>query len=390
VETKLHEIQKAGVRKTLPVRSQPYWKHLEKTGYIGYRKTSFGYEAWSARWRDESGKTHQKTLGRVTLHNDYATAKNAAEAWFARCERGTVQVGTVKEACEAYVANLRVLKPATVHYTEGRFKKFVYDAPIGQKKLDALRQIDIQTWRDSLVTEKRTKVSVNRMLAMFKAAMNYAHEDGMPEPWRKVKKFPVKAGTRENFLTKQQIVDMLEGAPPDLSALLRGYLYTGCRPGELAKARVKHFDPKQATLQLATMKGRDGVERWRHVPLAGEALEFFKRQAKNKLPEAYLLMTASGESWYATTPQHGYPVHHWMRAIQELRARVKTLPRDFCAYDLRHTTISNWLAKGRPLQEVARITGTSPAMIMATYYKWIPTDVGDQLAAINDLLIPKM
>jgi integrase len=228
------------------------------------------------------------------------------------------------------------------------------------------------------------------MLAMFKAAMNYAHEDGLPDAWSRVKKFPVKAGTRENFLSKAQIGDMLEGAAPDLAALLRGYLYTGCRPCELAKARVKHFDAKQATLQLATMKGRDGVERFRHVPLSGEALEFFKQQAKNKLPEAYLLMTASGESWYATTPQHGYPVHHWMREIQDLRARVKSLPRDFCAYDLRHTAISNMLAGGMKIEVVARITGTSIGMIMATYFKFIRTDVGDQLAAINDLLIPKM
>jgi hypothetical protein len=147
VDTKQYEIQKAGVRKSLPARSQPYWKHLEKTGYLGYRKTTFGFEAWSARWRDEAGKTFQHALGRVTLHNDYTAAKTAAEKWFKLCERGSPQAGTVEEACKAYVANLRALKPATVHYTEGRFKKHVYDTPFGQKKREALRQIDVQNWR---------------------------------------------------------------------------------------------------------------------------------------------------------------------------------------------------------------------------------------------------
>ena len=83
-------------------------------------------------------------------------------------------------------------------------------------------------------------------------------------------------------------------------------------------------------------------------------LTFFKQQAKDKLPEAFLMMTAEGEPWFTTTPQHGYAVHHWMLAIQELRERVKSLPRDFVAYDLRHTTISNWLANGMSLERVAR------------------------------------
>jgi len=44
------------------------------------------------------------------------------------------------------------------------------------------------------------------------------------------------------ILTKQQVKVLLDAASTDLNALLTGFLYTGCRPGELVKARVKDLD----------------------------------------------------------------------------------------------------------------------------------------------------
>lgn len=372
------DINKAGVRAALPPRREPYWRHLEGTGYIGYRKMESGSETWQARWRPDRGTPLQQSLGRLSKANDFAAASKAAREWFAQCEQGVPKAGTVEEACKAYVDNISVMKPDAALEPHQRFKVWVYKKSFGRKRLGKLRPIDVQKWRDSLIADgKRNKASANRILRTFKAAMNYAKHSGMVErdnAWTNVKPYPVADGKREVYLTKKQVKEMLDAAPSDLANLLRGYLYTGCRPGELPKARVKDFDAKAGLLTLATNKGRDGISRKRKIPLAGAALAFFKDQAKGKFPNTYLMTKLDGEPWER---------QQWYRGIQAVRANVDSLPNELCAYNLRHTTISNWLANGVNLEVVAKVTGTSIAMIEKNYYQFIPTDVADQLSAID-------
>jgi integrase len=293
------DIQKAGIRADLPARREPFWRHLEGTGYIGYRKMESGVQTWQAKWRGGDGKPLQKSLGKLTKANDFAAASKAAREWFAQCAQGITKAGTVEEACKAYVKNLGKEKPDAAADPMGRFKKLIYDTPFGKKRLDKLLPAHVREWRNALVTAKRSKSTVNRVMRSFKAAMNFAYENGLvanDRAWSVVNPFPVADGQRENFLTKPQLKELLSAAPDDLAALLKGYLYTGCRPGELPKARVKHFDAKAGTLTLSSNKGRDGGARGRLVPLAGPALAFFKEQAKDKLPNAFLMTQAGGDS----------------------------------------------------------------------------------------------
>jgi integrase len=350
---------------------------LEGTGYIGYRKMESGSQTWQARWRGDDGKPLQKSLGRVTKANDFAAAKKAAEDWFNQCAQGVTKAETVEAACKAYVKNLAKEKPDAATDPMLRFKKLVYDTPFGKRRLDKLLPTHVRDWRNALATGKRKKSTVNRIMRSFKAAMNFAYENGLvasDRAWSVVNPFPVADGQRENFLTKAQVKDLLNAAPNDLAALLKGYLYTGCRPGELPKARVKHFDAKAGMLMLSSNKGRDGIARAREVPLAGLSLAFFKEQAKDKLPNAFLMTKADGEAWTR---------HDWRDLLQVIREEVNSLPHNLVAYDLRHTTISNWLANGVNLETVAKVTGTSIGMIEKHYHKFIPTKVADQLSAIS-------
>lgn len=92
------------------------------------------------------------------------------------------------------------------------------------------------------------------------AALNWGYRLGYFEtdrPWTSIGPFPVSDGQRDGYLSDIQrsalIVacdanktpEDLEKDPhlryctPDLGNLLRGYFYTGTRPGELAKVRVE-------------------------------------------------------------------------------------------------------------------------------------------------------
>ena len=128
--------------------------------------------------------------------------------------------------------------------------------------------------------------------------------------------FPLQTDAEKIYLTNSQIKDLLDASPNDLAILLRGYLYTGSRPGELPKARVKDMDQSQGVLTLSTNKGRDGRARRRQVPLSPDALRFFKQQTKDKLPEAWLLTQANGEPWAK---------QNWVRGIQKIRRKVDSL-----------------------------------------------------------------
>lgn len=107
----MSDIHRAGTRAKLAPRREPYWRHLEGTGYIGYRKMPSGVETWQARWRGDDGKPLQKSLGKVSKANDFTAASTAARSWFGQRGQGVPKAGTVEEACKAYVKNLAKEKP---------------------------------------------------------------------------------------------------------------------------------------------------------------------------------------------------------------------------------------------------------------------------------------
>src|SRR5262245_16348987 len=100
----MSEIHKAGIRKNLPARNEPYWRHLEGAGYIGYRKSPTGRESWQAKWRGlirgDNGEVYegvlQKSLGRVTEKNDYEVALTQARVLFEQWEFGATRAVTVE------------------------------------------------------------------------------------------------------------------------------------------------------------------------------------------------------------------------------------------------------------------------------------------------------
>jgi integrase len=373
------EIHKVGERRKLLARNEPYWRHIEGAGYIGYRKSPTGLESWQAKWRGRDGKPIQKSLGRVTDKHDYEAALAEARTWFEQCDFGATRAVTVEGACKAYVEAKKLERGDTAETlrspgldAEIFFKRQDYEKPFGMILLNDLNANDVEQFRNSLLPGRK-KVSVNRLFRVFKAAMRRARRKRliMFDPWTDVDEFKAESDRRENFLSEEQLNLMFQSAPADLATLLRGFRYLGCRPGELAKALVKDLDLKTNKLRLSTGKGKDGIVRTRYFPLGGEALEFFKTQAKDKLPNAYLVMQADGQPWIR---------HQWSRGLTELRA-VESLPADLVAYDIRHTMISNWLMNGIDVATVAKITGTSIAMIQKHYFKFIPDNVAEKLSA---------
>lgn len=395
-------IMNASQRNKLPPKYEPYWRKIG-AGHLGFRKRETDLiGAWVAKWKtgemlpkSNRCKSIQKVLGSLEAIPEYKEAQTQALAWFDQCKGGVVRSGTVEDACKEYILNQRSEKgKASAGYSEQRFEQTVNDTPFGRIKLDALATREIEKWRDSLVTEKRQKKSVNRILRTLKAALNFAFHRAMcpsDAAWRRVKPLKGDGATDEQrtaHLVQAQRQALLTQCDTDLGNFLRGLLYSSARPNELQDAKRRDFDPKQGTIKLSSNKG-NGTKRERFVPLSKPAIEFFKEMSKSKLPDAQL-MTMSGERWMR---------HVWARDINTAidaankkiekdaadpkEANEAKLPEDTVAYTMRHCAITDMLLAGINITAVAKMSGTSVSMIEKNYFKFIATDVEDKLGQIT-------
>ncbi len=358
-----NEIDSKTKRDRLAPRREPYWAPLQKGAAVGFRKLENGTGTWIARWRDDEGKQKYRALGEFDKFDD---AAKAARAWLESCETGAKPgVTTVKEVCEDYTKALRAEgRHATAKDAEGRFARLVYEASIGKLPIDRLRATNVANWLNEQIEDdedaddedvRRSKDSANRNLATLKAALNRARQQRLVATdagWATVQKFP-KVGARrpDAFLGLEQRKALLAACPDDLAQFVKAALLTGARPGELATLNAGDLDKKLGALSLTGKTGR------RTVAISAAAVEFLAIASKDKLPAAPMLSTAYGQRWDKDA---------WKKVFKSAVEAAK-LPDAVVMYSLRHTAISEMILAGMDSFIVAKLTGTSVAMIEANY-----------------------
>ena len=352
------------VRAGLGVRRSPYWWRLEQGKHVGFRRLSSASPGtWLARFYD--GTTyHQNPLGDLAAFPEgerYAEAKRLAEEWFRHLDvGGTTEKVTVKAACEAYAKKLGREKSETAKKdAEGTFHRLVNDDAIGKVELGKLKPAHVIAWRDRIL-DLGTKSYFNRNLTPLRAALNLAYDERKVSSdfaWSKALR-PLKLdqgeGRREIYLDAKQRRLLIEKASADLKPLLTSWTLLPFRPGDVAKLKVSNLNVKQRALVIPFGKTSS-----RTVPLTDEAFAHFKACAKGKLPGAWLVSRADGRQWSR---------FDWR---DEMQAAVKAakLPRKVVAYCVRHSTITDLVVGGVDLFTVAKLSGTSVAMIDKFYGK---------------------
>jgi len=288
-------------REALTPRRDPYFHCLRPGLYIGYRRLEDGTGTWIARKLQDG--TKQYVFRSLGVLPGYEEAVREVEAWAGGVDLGVTHKGTTLEAaCEAYVKHQRLHKSkASAADAEGRFKRLVYGKKIGTVLLNKLRPQHLRDWMADQLDEdgdeedvRKSKDSANRNLNTLKAALNLALRDQLVTTdagWKTVTPFPRAGRRRTGDLTPKDRAALLSHCEPDLAALVRALLLTAVRPGEIASCDVADFDQAQGTLALT---GKTGA---RVVTLSTAAVEFFKEQARNKLPSAPLLSDAYGNRW---------------------------------------------------------------------------------------------
>ena len=181
--------------------------------------------------------------------------------------------------------------------------------------------------------------------------------------------------------------------------MLKCYLHTGARTGELRKVRVGDFlrRTRQVVLgpakkQLSYIpsphpalspKGRGDirqlffrrslgkhktsktqrVQQLRHIPLNDEGMEIFERFCAGKKKDDPIFTTSDGKLWTRNA------LYERFNRIKEIAVEkdYEIIRNQITIYDFRHLWISEALMAGNDVATVARMAGTSIAMIERTY-----------------------
>lgn len=364
-------IDKARTRAHLEPRREPYWgAPVDRTLFVGFRKLEQG-GTWIARILDDDGKHRYHALGDANMmpHPD---AVQAARTWAKSLQAGidTSDVQTVADACRAYIADKRRERgDAYAHDAEGWFRRSVYKHPIAKVKLTKLRTSHVKDWRAGMTTAPAT---VNRTLTVLRAALNAAVaaryvDAGRAIEWTSVKPLPVTS-RRDLYLDRDQRRALLDALPEDARPFVHALCLLPLRPGALASCIVGDFDPRRATLKITHDKAGAG----RIIALSAAAVDLLREQARGKLPKAPLIAYSDGSAWSR---------FRWRDPIQRAAAAAE-LPVATCAYTLRHSGITDALVAGVDTLTVARMAGTSLAMIEKHYGHLLHKHAADAMQAL--------
>ncbi len=139
------------------------------------------------------------------------------------------------------------------------------------------RKIDI----DEEEQRRRRRATANRVLTIFKAALNRAWREGKipsDDAWRRVEPFEEADAPQVRYLTIDECRRLINAAQGPFRDLVHAALLTGCRFGEIAALQVRDFNPDAGTLHVRTSKSGRG----RHVVLHNEGTVYrsFSRPAR--------------------------------------------------------------------------------------------------------------
>lgn len=357
-------IGSASGRAKLAQRREPYWAVIVRGCALGYRKGAKG-GTWIARkYNPNTQDTTYEAIGVADDLNDGNGLTYEAALTEARRVFGTTNAGrlTLSDVLDRYLAHVKANNPAsTIADYESRIEG-ILKPELGNVPIVKLTSVRLTDWRNK-AAEGRKPDTVNRLLAILKAALNLAWKQGLiadDTAWRRVDTFKDAGNARQVHFTREQCAALVTACKDAaLARLVHAGVLTGARFGELAALRVRDFDEAHGSIEI-----RAGKTGRRTVYLSDEAVRFFGACARDKAANAILLPRADGDAWGANHYQKGFAA----------AVKVASLDADATFYALRHTHISLALLAGVNIQVLAENCGTSVRMIEKHYGKFLRAD----------------
>jgi integrase len=390
-------LETRAARDRLKPRSAPYWRSLAPGLHLGYRRRRKGaVGSWLARvyQPDGAGEGSPYRVTSLGLADDFEdAAMNYSEAMKRAHDAASRPVDrlnvTVADAVADYVRYLK-LERKTGAEVESAMKFHVLPK-FGNRRVSDLTTRELKHWRDELAegramirtragatrrlkppaeTEDRKrarKATTNRIVTMFKAALNIAFRDGLVSSdlaWRRVTPFKNTDAARQGHLSiaeAQRLINAADEAS-GFRDLVRAALLTGCRYGELCRLRVFDF----ADGKLAIRGSKTGS---RHVTLTDEGVDFFIRLCAGRPRDEIMLVRGDGKGWLRAQQA---------RPMQDACEGAKISPA-IGIHQLRHTWASLAVMAGMPLMVVARNLGHRDTRMVERFYGHLTNNFVDEM-----------
>lgn len=402
-------------RSRLQARKAPYWTLMGPGRWIGYTKpVRGGAGTWHARYfnGEAQQKFRESRLGVADDYDEadsqviltYLQAQEMARAWFVRAHHEStgelLRKGpfTVADALEAYLEDYQRRGGKAPDRTRAAWQANILPE-LGTIQVEKLTRRRLEQWLDALAhSPRRSKLgkgvkirkskpdpvptpaplhgdalrarkdSANRNLTYLKAALNHAKQRGLVlcsgDAWREVKPFRNVSSARVNFLTQAEQVKLVAACERDFRDLVCGALYTGCRYGELVRAKVKDWDSRSGHLFIAESKS--GKSRRIHPNDSGMA--FFNDLVQGREAEELLFRKAGDDRRKKERPAdpRGWGIHEQTRRMDEAVKAAGITRVSF--HELRHTFASHLVNSGVPLAFVANILGHAGTRMVEKHY----------------------
>lgn len=312
----------------------------------------------------------------------FAQAQQRARVRFEQLQRdgGIVKsAATVQDAIDHYMDWFRVHRKSE-KATETGLKAHVVPL-FGNVEVEKLTALQIRKWHTQLAQvpgrlrskngagvrfrsapttedEKRSRrATANRILAIFKAVLNKAYEDGLVKSdaeWRRVRPFQNVDEPVIRFLDANDSTRLINACDEDFRLLVQAALMTGARYSELTNLRVKDFSADRGSVFISPGKSSRG----RHVPLTDEGINVFTAAALGKLGDAILFVRKDGKAWGK---------NYQVRPLQAA-CNVARITPAVSFHELRHTYASFLANAGVDLLTISRLLGHSDTRVTSRHY----------------------
>jgi integrase len=377
--------------------------------HLGYRRRATG-GTWIARRRDDEGVYHETKIGLADdLQDangdgilDFSQAQRTAREWCTNQQRLASGLSprrdgpyTVAHAMADYIADYRRRGGKAFDSIESVARRNIFPelGDVLVVKLTTPRLLDWhhaiaerpRRWRSRPGVKanfaafdrknpeavRRRRATANRVLTYLKAALNHTWRSGnvpSDDAWRRVKPFKAVDAPVIRYLSRDEIMRLLNGCQGAFRDLVHVALLTGCRYGELCRLKVADYNPDVATLTIREAKSGHV----RHVTLTEEAPEVIERLIAGRSPDEPLLRRDDGRAWKRAEQ---------LRPMREACARAGITP-EVGFHVLRHTHASILAMQGVPMAVIARQLGHSDTRMTERHYAHLaPNYIADTIRA---------
>ena len=357
------------------------WIPDKRVPGLGVLQLPSGVATWYVRFRVQGGRQITHRIGRISIINA-SIARDMAMQILASSIKGEYKARNYKAITMASLLE-RIkrehwprLRLNTQRQQELLWRLHLLPA-IGRTKVAALTSDDVARWFHQASIKP---ITANRALEVLSKAMNLAELWNLrpqhSNPCRHIT--ANRERKRRRYLSRDELARLLvalDASPPVFAQMIRLLLLTGCRVGEIQRARWDwvNLDARILVIPAAEHKtGGDGNDRVVHLPPA--AVEIL-RQLRQRTNGRWVI-PGRGD---APLVSYSKP---WARLLE--RACISGLR----VHDLRHNWASTAISAGLTLAQIGEQLGHKSTQTTQRYAHLIDEAAAANVTKVAALLSP--